>query len=154
PVRRLWWALANRRATYLSGVAVPSRELRAMMCGRPYDEDEFFMKSAVSLAHELVNAGEITNQTRIVDVGCGVGRLAIGLILDGHQPKYLGIDSHDRFIWWCKRYIQREHPSFRFQHLNVENERYNRGGEPITETFCLPVSNGYADVVHFWGVLT
>ena len=154
PVRRLWWTLANRRATYVGGLAVPSRELRAMMCGLPYADDAFFITSAMSLARTLVNATEVTRQTRIVDVGCGVGRLAMGLLLERREATYLGMDSHDRYIWWCRRYIQRKHPSFQFEHIDVENERYNPEGKTIGEDFRLPIPDGYADVVHFWGVLT
>ena len=154
PVRKLWWTLANRRATYVDGLALPSRELRASMCGPPYENDEFFVNSVATHARKLVRAVELTSQTRIVDVGCGLGRLPMGLIREGHQVQYLGLDSQDRYVWWCTRYIQRQHPNFQFRHINVENERYNPNGEKIAQNFRLPVSDGYADVVQLWGVLT
>jgi SAM-dependent methyltransferase len=154
PVRKLWWTLANGRATYVDGLALPSRELRASMCGQPYDDDLFFVNSVSTHARKLVNAVALTSQSRIVDVGCGLGRLALGLIRGGHQVEYLGLDSQDRYIWWCKKYIQRRHPNFQFKHINVENERYNPNGEKIAENFRLPISDGHADVVHLWGVLT
>lgn len=154
-LRRLWWARALRSDASYQGVPVPTRDLREMMCGRPYsDDDDFFMSSGLLLARNLARAVKITPDTSVVDVGCGLARLAIGLILDGREPNYLGIDSHDRYIWWCKTNIQRKYPKFRFQHLDVENERYNPGGTRITPMFRLPVIDGAADVVHFWGVLT
>jgi SAM-dependent methyltransferase len=154
PIRRLQWALASPRPIHHNGSVLPSSELRASMCGTRYADNEFFLNSAVTLARELVKTVELTSDTRIVDVGCGLGRLAIGLARQAPDVRYFGLDSSERFICWCTRYIQRAHPNFRFMHIDVENERYNPGGRKIGENFRLPVADGDADVVHFWGVLT
>jgi|GEM_PF-542002 len=153
-VRRLWWELATLRRIRYHGSVLPPPELRAFMCGSPYDDGEFFLDSAVAHARKLVRTVQLTNRTRIVDVGCGLGRLAIGLVREGRDVQYVGIDSQKRFIRWCARYIQRAHPNFRFVHINVENERYNPRGEKIGENFRLPIADGDADVVYLWGVLT
>ena len=150
----MWWALATRPAIHHRGSVIPSHDLRANMCGPPYDDDDFFLDSAVAQARTLMKAVELTDRTRIVDVGCGLGRLAIGLARERPEVRYLGLDSQEQFIWWCSRYVQRAHPGFRFRHLDVENERYNPAGRKIAGDFRLPVADADADVVVLWGVLT
>jgi len=124
------------------------------MCDLPYQDEQFFLDSAVAQARHLMHAVELTDRSRIVDAGCGLGRLAIGLARERPDVRYVGFDSNEQFIWWCRRYIQRAHPNFRFVHVDVENERYNPRGKRMTANFQFPVADGDADVVYLWGVLT
>jgi SAM-dependent methyltransferase len=64
----------------------------------------------------------------VLDVGCGVGRMARPLAgwLEG---RYEGFDPSSRAIRWCRRNISSLHPNFTFTQVDVANDLYNpRGG--------------------------
>src|SRR5437867_11475071 len=65
-----------------------------------------------------------------------------------------GFDVVKEQISWCRKHIQRHHPSFRFADLDVANARYNPKGRPLAKDFRLPLPDGQADIVYFWGLLT
>ena len=104
-------------------------------CGAEFKDDTFYVKSAEGEAHRLMNGLQCTNTSRVLDVGCGQGRLPIGMLRVIGEMNYLGLDVHQPSIEWCKRYIERDYPSFQFAHINVYNERYNKHGRKIERGF-------------------
>src|SRR5437016_12122831 len=64
---------------------------------------------------------------RILDIGSGIGNLAISLI--GYLiGGYDGIEIHPEAVAWCQRAITRKHPHFRFHHANLASDAYNPRG--------------------------
>lgn len=87
---------------------------------------DFYVQSAVVEATRLISALDYSPASRLVDVGCGVARLATGLLADrGDQVDYLGIESTREC---CRDNVERRHPGFRFTHLDVVSELYNPSG--------------------------
>lgn len=81
---------------------------------------------------------------RVLDFGCGCGRLARQLLLQRDRPEaFLGLDLHKPSIAWCAKHLTRFDPAFRFAHLNVYNNGLNNGGRhrpqafPTRESFTL-----------------
>ncbi len=97
---------------------------------------------------------ECNKDSHVVDIGCGQGRLAIGLLREVGALNYVGFDVSKTSIDWCKKHIQRCHPSFRFFHLDVENERYNPTGKSIPNDFRFPLMDSRVDVAYLWSVFT
>jgi SAM-dependent methyltransferase len=66
---------------------------------------------------------------RVLDIGSGVGRVAIPLThyLDA-GGRYDGFDIVRRGITWCRRHITRHHPNFRFHHVRVRSSEYRERG--------------------------
>ena len=66
----------------------------------------------------------------MLDVGCGIGRLARPLAgylsIDG---TYAGFDVDAAGIRWCRQRYG-HFPQFSFAHADVRNARYNPGGTP------------------------
>jgi len=116
--------------------------------------DDAYLNSSISEAERVVKALTYTPDQLIVDIGCGQGRLAIGLLRRFPDARYLGLDVSERSIKWCRTYLEQRHPSYKFQYLDVLNARYNPTGKPVSPGFRLPVPNGAADVVYMWGVVT
>lgn len=66
---------------------------------------------------------------RVLDIGCGVGRVAIPLTeYLGPEGSYRGFDVTAAWVDWCAAEITPRHPNFRFDHANVHNEKYNPRG--------------------------
>src|SRR2546425_11032115 len=99
------------------GHLLPPRDLRGRMCGAPFQSDDFFLQSAVVEATRLPARLGYTRASRLVDVGCGLGRLATGLLVEFGDVEYLGLDANREFARWCQEHIERHHPSFRFMHV-------------------------------------
>jgi SAM-dependent methyltransferase len=124
------------------------------MCGFTYCDNDYFFKSGVAEARRLVERLGCNRDSRVVDIGCGAGRVAIGLVQEVGQVRYCGLDAYKPFVGWCRRHIERHHPSFRFVHVDVENERYNPNGTKLSKDFVMPLPNGQVDIVYLWGLFT
>jgi SAM-dependent methyltransferase len=135
------------------GHRLPPKRMRGMMCGDAFRSDKFYLMSAVLEATKF-SARLASKDARIVDIGCGLGRLATGLIAEAGSVDYLGIDANEEFVRWCQDNIESQHPSFRFVHLDMANERYNPGGTIVASELRLPLEDASADVVNLWGVFT
>jgi SAM-dependent methyltransferase len=132
---------------------LPAKHLR--FCGSEFNENKFFYSSALTEANRLIDRFELNINSRILDVGCGVGRLPIGILNRlGDIKKYEGIDVSARAIDWCQRFINRWHPTFQFNHINIENPRYNPHGKKVDYKFSLPFQNREFDIIYLYSVFS
>jgi FkbM family methyltransferase len=91
----------------------------------------------------------------IVDVGCGIGRLAFQL-LDFVSPRghYTGIDVCLDSITWCRRNISAQRPNFSFHHLDAFSEVYNPFGRFASTELQLPIPDRSVDRVFAGSLFT
>jgi SAM-dependent methyltransferase len=136
------------------GYRLPPKSMRGRMCGDAFRTDSFFFLSAVLEATRFPARLRYTKSSRIVDIGCGLGRLATGMLAEIGDVQYLGIDANEDFVRWCKENIERYHPTFQFVHLDMANELYNPAGTLDGSELRLPVDDASADIVYLWGVFT
>lgn len=135
---------------YYKNVMLPRRRC----CGPEYDDNEYYLKSAKAEADRLVSIG-LTANTSVLDIGCGQGRLAIGLLVSGREVKYYrGIDVQLQSIEWCQKFIANSHPKYQFAHIDVMNARYNRRGKPMGEDFRFPFESEEFDIIYLFSVFT
>lgn len=136
------------------GCRLPTKSLRGKMCGDAFRTDSFYYLSAVLEARKFLPPPGAADY-RIVDIGSGLGRLATGLLAQyGDGVQYVGIDANRDFVRWCSEHIERQHPNFRFVHLDMANDLYNPQGTITGNDLQLPVGDASADVVNLWGVFT
>ena len=85
---------------------------------------------------------------RILDLGCGVGRLAVALsdYLD-QRGRYVGLDADRKAIRICRRRIASRLPHFKFVWADVFNTHYNRTGEAKAAQYRFPFDDGAFDFV-------
>lgn len=136
-----------------NGLTLPARHLR--LCGAEFHDDEFFIASARYEAERLIRQFGLNAGSRVLDVGCGMGRLPLGILSKlGEIRCYRGIDVQADCVAWCNRHIRKEHPEFQFIHVNARNERYNPGGADIQGGFRLPLDSGSFDIINMFSVFT
>jgi SAM-dependent methyltransferase len=88
-----------------------------------------FRSVGESLVKLLIDTGGLRPTDRVLDIGCGIGRVAIPLT-KFLQSTYDGFDVVGTAVRWCRRHISARHPNFTFQHANLYNSFYNRRGVP------------------------
>lgn len=101
-------------------------------------------KTGRALARLLRDWGVWRRDDVIVDVGCGNGRLAMGLI--GEGVTYYGLDVVRKSIDFCRTAFDGYGP-FRFYHLDVCNGHYNPQGKHQAQSVTYPLADHVADVV-------
>ena len=125
-------------------------------CSLEFKDDRFFVESARAEVHKLVEHCGLSTRSRILDIGCGPGRLPIG-ILDVLETVrgYEGIDVVSDCIEWGRRWIAADHPEFRFTHRNVYNERYNpKGSRRLDDRFGFDFPDGHFDMIYLYSVFS
>jgi SAM-dependent methyltransferase len=124
-------------------------------CADEFKDNAFFLKSADDETVRLVDQFELSSHTALLEIGCGPGRLPIGIISRfGEIGCYRGIDVDRRAIEWCRKHISRRHPSFRFDAIDARNDRYNPSGRLMDHRFRLPVADESFDLVYLHSVFS
>lgn len=101
------------------------------------------------------NKGRLQPHHRVLDMGCGQGRMAIPLIgYLNSQGSYEGFDIVEHGIAWCQDKISRNYPRFHFQHGDIYNKMYNPGGQLDEATFSFPYSADEFDFIFLTSVFT
>ncbi len=148
-VRKL---LPEKEYVEIDGSIIPSPGNR--FCSAVYQDDGFYVKSSEHEANRIVDHFGANKGSRVLDIGCGQGRLPIGILRVIGEIDYTGIDIDRRSVDWCKRYIEAEHPTFKFRHLDLHNERYNKTGTRIDEDFRFDIEPGSIDIVFLFSVFS
>jgi ubiquinone/menaquinone biosynthesis C-methylase UbiE len=150
--RRARIALAGDSVRY-GDLTLPARHYRP--CGLEFRDDAYFVASAEGEVDRLVANFGLTPHSHLLDVGCGVGRLAIGLLRRfGQAHHYRGIDVNKTYIDWCNAHIARRHPGFQFTRIDVHNPRYNPSSSGIDDSFRLPFVGHEFDVIYLYSVFS
>ncbi len=88
-----------------------------------------------------------------MDVGCGIGRVAVAMSKRLRQIKYTGFDVVKYGILWCRKRFSAL-PDYRFVHANILNTFYNPRGSEAGSGYRFPVPDSTADFVCATSVFT
>lgn len=105
----------------------------------------------------FVEMGALQPHEKVLEVGCGIGRMAVPLM--GYLKKekggsYDGFDIVDHGIDWCRKKITRTAPHFHFQWADIYNYGYNPVGKYLAEDYQFPYENESFDFVFLTSVFT
>jgi ubiquinone/menaquinone biosynthesis C-methylase UbiE len=133
-----------------TGLVLPSPKSRAYVGGA----DDFLEIGNEFLGY-FKSICNLKPDERVLDVGCGIGRMAIPLTTYmGGTARYEGFDIVKSGIDWCTENITPEHPNFQFHHSNILNKAYNPGGRLPAGEYRFPFEDGSFDFVFLTSVFT
>jgi SAM-dependent methyltransferase len=114
-----------------------------------------FEASGELLVRRLIEVAGLTPTSHVLDIGCGIGRLAVALTgyLDP-QARYEGLDIVPSGIEWCTENITSRYPNFRFTLADVSNGEYNPNGRLAPTEYPLPYADATFDLVVLTSVFT
>lgn len=102
----------------------------------------------------FINYGGLQPTDRVLDVGCGSGRMAVPLTRYLTSGSYEGFDISQESIEWCRNSITAQFPNFRFQLANVHNSFYNPKGKYRAKDYKFPFPDQSFDFTFLTSVFT
>ena len=156
--RRLRWIL---RKAYLAPVDLADRLLGRREPGLPPKAErytggvrDFAAGGRLTLA-ALGHVAGVTPSSHILDVGCGIGRLAVAMpgFLDA-DGGYEGFEIVPEGIEWCQQHVVSPHGNVRFTLADVYNKEYNPRGRVQPADYRFPYGDGTFDVAVLISVFT
>jgi ubiquinone/menaquinone biosynthesis C-methylase UbiE len=114
-----------------------------------------FKKSGDILLQQIVKMTSLQPQQSVLDVGCGIGRLAVPLTkILNENGRYEGFDIVKIGIDWCNKNIKPKHPNFNFIHIDLKNDLYNLKTDKEARNFVFPYKDNEFDLVILTSVFT
>jgi SAM-dependent methyltransferase len=103
----------------------------------------------------FLELGQLRPEDRVLDVGCGIGRMAVPLIgFLSPGGEYWGFDIVEKGIEWCQSHIAERYGNFHFLHCDVYNKVYNPSGKMRAKDYTFPFENDSFDFVFLTSVFT
>jgi len=104
--------------------------------------------------NKLIKIGGLKRDHVVLDVGCGIGRVAMFLTRKITKGRYFGFDLRQDEIEWLTANITSKYPNFQFRFTNVYNAFYNKAGVILPAEYEFPYSENYFDFVFLTSVFT
>lgn len=90
----------------------------------------------------------------VLDIGCGIGRVAVPLTQYlTKSGRYEGFDVVKKGISWCEKHIAKDFLNFRFQYVSLHNDLYHLTDKKA-ENFTFPYPDNSFDTVFLFSVFT
>ena len=103
----------------------------------------------------FVRVGGLKPQDRVLDVGCGIGRMAAPLTSYlADSGEYHGFDIVKMGVDWCRKNITARYPNFHFVHSDIKNRYYNPNGIYEASSYRFPYEDGTFDFIFLTSVFT
>lgn len=117
--------------------------------------DGDFEKIGKEFLSYFINLGHLKPTEKVLDVGCGIGRMAVPLTkyLSG-EGEYYGFDIVQKGIGWCSDNVSKLYPNFHFQVADIYNEMYNPKGKYKSSEYKFQYEKNYFDFVFLTSVFT
>lgn len=99
--------------------------------------DGDFRAIGAEFLRHFVQAGGLSPNDDVLDIGCGFGRMALPL---AHwlapRARYVGFDIVPEPVEWCRAHVAPRREGFAFEHVDFHHPLYNPGG-------AVPASAGF-----------
>jgi SAM-dependent methyltransferase len=98
--------------------------------------------------------GGLRPDHHVLDVGSGIGRMAIPLTNFLKSGHYEGIEIVPLGVQWCQKNITSKYPHFNFQLADIYNKTYNPHGKFRASEYRFPFENQSFDFIFLTSVFT
>ena len=134
---------------FTRGEFVPPRHLQRLVGNGD------FQQIGDNLLQLLIEYTDLQPSERVLDIGCGIGRVARPLTRYlNSEGRYEGFDIMPRAIKWCKQRITPKHPNFHFQVADIQSIHYNPQGRYKASAYRFPYDGDSFDVAFLTSVFT
>ena len=114
-----------------------------------------FEAIGAEFAQLFLTIGALQPHESVLEVGCGVGRMAVPLTrILGPAGRYAGFDVMKDAIEWCRQEITPRYPRFHFDHADAVNSFYNPDGSVQPSEYRFPHDDESFDFVFLTSVFT
>lgn len=98
--------------------------------------------------------GFCTQDSTVVELGCGCGRMARPLFENPtFRGQFVGIDIDDEMLDWCRRHMQR--PNFSWLKSEHRSSVYSQGNNVVKSSFwTIPLEDNSVDFVYSTSLFT
>ncbi len=132
---------------YENGISVPPKSLIFTGGGD-------FISTGFRFIEFFKKYGGITPESHVLDIGSGIGRIAIPLShFLNSKGSYNGIDIMSVGIKWCNQNITTAYPNFNFHLIDLKNDLYRNSGKNASE-FTLDFPDNKFDFISLISVFT
>jgi ubiquinone/menaquinone biosynthesis C-methylase UbiE len=108
-------------------------------------------RDLVKIFEEL---GGLQPNHRVLDIGSGIGRIAVGLTeYLNKEGGYDGFDVMERGVLWCQKNITSRFPNFKFLYTPLKNDLYRDDGASA-DAFRFPYDDNSFDSIILTSVFT
>ena len=145
---KMLWTLQDVR----DGIA---RSRPPLVPPRMMDHNHSF-KGGEELVGMLKKHAGLLPTDRVLDVGCGIGRVAAPLTeYLNASGSYVGVDIVKPAVDWMQNAYAKDHKNFTFYHLDVHNSAYNPSGKQAADQVVFPFpGDSQFDVIFLISVFT
>ncbi|HEX3589936.1 MAG TPA: class I SAM-dependent methyltransferase [Pseudonocardiaceae bacterium] len=145
-------AMRNRAEDVVTSVThTPPRRIRKGISPLWLD----FTKTGEDQVDFLTEFCGLKSDYRVLDIGCGVGRLAVPLTKAlGPRGEYEGFDVAAYMIDWCQRHITSGHPNFHFKHANVKTSTASHDDGVDASSYVFPYDDSSFDLAYAGSLFT
>lgn len=105
----------------------------------------YFQSIGREFADYLIRFGGLRPTDRVLDVGCGTGRVAVPLFGYLDSGSYEGFDVHLEAVRWCQANLTSRNEAFQFQAVPVQSKWFNPWGTEAASEFTFPYPDSEFD---------
>ncbi len=116
--------------------------------------DGDFESTGAEFLDYFIRLGGLDPSHHVLDVGCGIGRMARPLTKYLTTGTYEGFDIVPSGIQWCQKNIAPRHPNFRFTLADIRNVEYNADGLVPASGYRFPYEDARFDFALLTSVFT
>ncbi len=130
----------------------PPKRLRTFI---GIDSEKDFKSVGEEFFKYFVDFGRLKPYERVLDVGCGIGRMAVPIAKYLNKDgSYEGFDIYAEGINWATKSISSKFPNFHFRFIDIQNKSYNPEGKIKASDFKFPYENESFNFIFLTSVFT
>ena len=145
--------MTEQELDWLAEHIVRDRFLPCPPPDRIFVGDGAFLPIGAEFLKWFVRLGGLAPYERVLDLGCGIGRMAVPLTQYLEAGSYDGVDIVSEGISWCTQNITSRYENFRFHRLDLAHAIYNPSGKQATKDLRLPFKDAAFDFVFMTSVV-